>query len=162
LRKNIAAGIKYKNKKLHTKMADVLMIESDDDFVVQSDGDSDFDFDDGENAAPVVIIAPKKKAPAKKKAAAKKPAASKKAAGGKKKAATAAEKKQPLGDRSNLDNTSGDEGSIDINDDDIDEDDTPASTANEISGGKKKTIEQRYQKKTQLEHILLRPDTYSK
>lgn len=26
----------------------------------------------------------------------------------------------------------------------------------------KKTIEQTYQKKTQLEHILLRPDTYSK
>jgi hypothetical protein len=26
----------------------------------------------------------------------------------------------------------------------------------------KKTVEERYQKKTQLEHILLRPDTYSK
>ena len=29
-------------------------------------------------------------------------------------------------------------------------------------GGTKKTIEEMYQKKTQLEHILLRPDTYSK
>lgn len=29
-------------------------------------------------------------------------------------------------------------------------------------GGKKKKIEEIYQKKTQLEHILLRPDTYSK
>jgi hypothetical protein len=28
--------------------------------------------------------------------------------------------------------------------------------------GKGKTIEQTYTKKTQLEHILLRPDTYSK
>jgi hypothetical protein len=28
--------------------------------------------------------------------------------------------------------------------------------------GKKKTVEEMYQKKTQLEHILLRPDTYSK
>ena len=27
-------------------------------------------------------------------------------------------------------------------------------------GTGKKTVEQRYQKKTQLEHILLRPDTY--
>lgn len=27
---------------------------------------------------------------------------------------------------------------------------------------KKKTVEQIYQKKSQLEHILLRPDTYSK
>ena len=28
--------------------------------------------------------------------------------------------------------------------------------------GAEKTVEERYQKKTQLEHILLRPDTYSK
>ena len=30
------------------------------------------------------------------------------------------------------------------------------------TAGSKKTVEQIYQKKTQLEHILLRPDTYSK
>jgi DNA topoisomerase-2 len=30
------------------------------------------------------------------------------------------------------------------------------------SKGKNKTVEEIYQKKTQLEHILLRPDTYSK
>lgn len=29
-------------------------------------------------------------------------------------------------------------------------------------GGKNKSIEETYTKKTQLEHILLRPDTYSK
>jgi hypothetical protein len=34
-----------------------------------------------------------------------------------------------------------------------------ASSNTKING---KTIEQMYQKKTQLEHILLRPDTYSK
>ncbi|CAN0490123.1 unnamed protein product, partial [Scytosiphon promiscuus] len=28
------------------------------------------------------------------------------------------------------------------------------------NGGGDQTVEQRYQKKTQLEHILLRPDTY--
>ena len=32
------------------------------------------------------------------------------------------------------------------------------STAHNVAGGK--TIEETYQKKTQLEHILLRPDTY--
>lgn len=30
------------------------------------------------------------------------------------------------------------------------------------AAGKKKTVEETYQKKTPLEHILLRPDTYSK
>jgi len=30
------------------------------------------------------------------------------------------------------------------------------------AGGEGRSIEQIYQKKTQLEHILLRPDTYSK
>ena len=34
----------------------------------------------------------------------------------------------------------------------------PAVNAGKKKGGK--TIEQMYQKKTQLEHILLRPDTY--
>lgn len=33
------------------------------------------------------------------------------------------------------------------------------SNGNNNGGGQ--TVEQRYQKKTQLEHILLRPDTYS-
>jgi DNA topoisomerase II len=35
----------------------------------------------------------------------------------------------------------------------------PPSNVTKAKGGK--TIEQTYQKKTQLEHILLRPDTYS-
>lgn len=44
---------------------------------------------------------------------------------------------------------------------------TPSKNVDNIpkktKGGKgKKTIEEQYQKKTQLEHILLRPDTYSK
>ena len=36
-----------------------------------------------------------------------------------------------------------------------------APEMNAAGKGKGKTIEQIYQKKTQLEHILLRPDTYS-
>ena len=39
------------------------------------------------------------------------------------------------------------------------DDDTNAPAAK--PKGKKKTVEEIYQKKTQLEHILLRPDTYS-
>ena len=35
-----------------------------------------------------------------------------------------------------------------------------AAPAKKAAGGKKKTVEETYQKKTQLEHILLRPDTY--
>lgn len=36
-----------------------------------------------------------------------------------------------------------------------------ASAAPTAKGKKEKTVEQIYQKKTQLEHILLRPDSYS-
>jgi len=35
-----------------------------------------------------------------------------------------------------------------------------AATDNEAKNNKKKTVEETYQKKSQLEHILLRPDTY--
>ena len=41
----------------------------------------------------------------------------------------------------------------------IDENTIPETNVN-TKKGNKKTIEQIYQKKTQLEHILLRPDTY--
>jgi hypothetical protein len=37
-----------------------------------------------------------------------------------------------------------------------------AKKAGSKGTGKQKTVEEMYQKKTQLEHILLRPDTYSK
>ena len=37
---------------------------------------------------------------------------------------------------------------------------SPVKPSNSNNGGKKKTIEEIYQKKTQLEHILLRPDSY--
>ena len=39
-------------------------------------------------------------------------------------------------------------------------DTTAAAKKKRSSGGKKKTVEETYQKKTQLEHILLRPDSY--
>lgn len=38
----------------------------------------------------------------------------------------------------------------------------PSNNAPTSKKGKDKSVEERYQKKTQLEHILLRPDTYSK
>lgn len=41
-------------------------------------------------------------------------------------------------------------------------DNVPKAKASGKGGKGKKTIEEIYQKKTQLEHILLRPDTYSK
>ena len=41
-----------------------------------------------------------------------------------------------------------------------DEDSFIEATANKKQNGKKLSIERIYQKKSQLEHILLRPDTY--
>ena len=113
--------------------------DSEDDFVaVDSDGDFDFE-PEPEN------VAPKKKSTAKKATASKKPAAAK---GGKKK--TAASSASALADHSNVD----DEDDMSIVD--------STSTAKASNGKNKKgrTIEETYQKKTQLEHILLRPDTY--
>ena len=43
----------------------------------------------------------------------------------------------------------------------LDENAVP-NRATAVGVGKGKTIEQTYTKKTQLEHILLRPDTYGK
>lgn len=40
--------------------------------------------------------------------------------------------------------------------------DSTTKDAVAANAGREKTIEETYQKKTQLEHILLRPDTYSK
>ena len=42
----------------------------------------------------------------------------------------------------------------------LDENYSPNVPKAKAKGSKGKTIEQQYQKKTQLEHILLRPDTY--
>ena len=131
-------------------MADVDMsLYSDDDFSIASDGDDGSDFEFVEN------VAPKKKPTAKAAKAApkaakggKKAAPSSKSKGGKGKKATAA-----LDSLTNLDDS----------DDDMSITDAAAAPAKKSSTGasaKEKTIEQMYQKKTQLEHILLRPDTY--
>ena len=145
-------------------MADVSMMdESDFEFDAQSEQESDFDFcSDDEHFLPP----PKKKAPAKKavkKAAAPK-AVKKKAAP--KKAATKKPKKAkaPLGDASNRVNIDdpADDASGAKKDNDFDSSDGKSLDSAEKSDKPKKTIEQVYQKKTQLEHILLRPDTYSK
>ena len=129
-------------------MADVDMsLYSDDDFSVASDADDGSDFEFVEN------VAPKKKTNAKATSKAakggKKAAPSSKSKGGKGKKATAA-----LDSLTNLD---------DSDDDDMSISDAVAAPAKKSSTGataKEKTIEQMYQKKTQLEHILLRPDTY--
>ena len=130
-------------------MADVDMsLYSDDDFSVASDADDGSDFEFVEN------VAPKKKTAAKAASKAakggKKAAPSSKSKGGKGKKATAA-----LDSLTNLDDSDDDDMSI--------SDAVAAAPAKKSSTGataKEKTIEQMYQKKTQLEHILLRPDTY--
>eukprot|EP00592_Proboscia_alata_P019197 CAMPEP_0194418490 /NCGR_PEP_ID=MMETSP0176-20130528/17623_1 /TAXON_ID=216777 /ORGANISM="Proboscia alata, Strain PI-D3" /LENGTH=1564 /DNA_ID=CAMNT_0039224989 /DNA_START=235 /DNA_END=4929 /DNA_ORIENTATION=- len=135
-------------------MADVSMMDQESDFEIyaQSEEESDFDF------------SPVKKAPAKK--AAKKvaaPKAVKKKAAPKK--ATKKPKKAPLGDASNRVNIDdpADDASDAKKDNDFDVtsvDGKSLDSAGTKSDKPKKTIEQVYQKKTQLEHILLRPDTY--
>lgn len=85
--------------------------------------------------------------PAPKKAAPK----AKKAAPAKKKAAP--KKKAPLQDSAAA-NAPADDDSMDVEDNS----DQPLAAAPSAQGAGK-TIEEMYQKKTQLEHILLRPDT---
>jgi hypothetical protein len=122
--------------------------------------------------APDSPVAPKKKAATtkatkatvRKKAAAKPkgdaakkkkaPAANKKATA----AAAPAKKKKKKSAYSDEDEESEDDGNDDFGatgDSDVEMIETPTK------GGKNPSIEQIYQKKTQLEHILLRPDTYS-
>ena len=129
-------------------MADVDMsLYSDDDFSVASDASDGSDFEFVENVAPKKKTTTKAKAKAAPKAAkgGKKADPSSKSKGGKgKKAAAAA-----LDSLTNLDS-----------DDDMSITDAVAAPAKKSSSAKEKTIEQMYQKKTQLEHILLRPDTY--
>ncbi|KAG7397458.1 DNA topoisomerase 2-beta [Phytophthora boehmeriae] len=96
----------------------------------------------------------KKPAPAKKKktTTAKVTAAAKKVQTKKTKKAPAKKKK---------DKWDSDASESEASADDEEDEDTDAPTAQqEESGTPKQSIEQIYQKKTQLEHILLRPDTY--
>ena len=150
-------------------------LSEDDDFMVDSasDDDSDFDFDDipppalsKKNKTTTSKAKAKAAVPAKKKTTKK---ATSKAGGTKKSSAVTID----------LDNDSDDE-----NDNFNDESDElefidsaknrpvlaerslNSSEESEILSSskstKKKTIEQKYQKLSQLEHILVRPDTYSK
>jgi len=134
---------------------DIVMIDSDDSFSAGASDDSDFDEFDEENVAPNIVKKGKKaavkKAPTKKVAAKKAP----KKKGGTKKASG----KMPLKQK----NIETEENSSNMDDtDDISLDDVGVieNNKNENSNKPKKTIEEMYQKKTQLEHILLRPDTY--
>uniref|UniRef100_A0A7S1Z3I8 DNA topoisomerase 2 n=1 Tax=Ditylum brightwellii TaxID=49249 RepID=A0A7S1Z3I8_9STRA len=117
-------------------MPATMTLDSDsemDDFVVDSESDFDDDEFDEEN------IVPKKQAT--KKSSSKAP---KKAAAAKK----TTKKKAPVLSVAD-DNVMEEEEEIEV-----------TAPKKKSSGGKKKTVEQIYQKKSQLEHILLRPDTY--
>ena len=121
-------------------MADVDMYASDDD-------GSDFEF--VENVAP---SKGKKTSAAAKKAAGGASSKAKKAAPKAKKVAASKKKAAALDSLTNLADSDADDMSVD---------DAAAGAAPPAKpSGKEKTIEQVYQKKTQLEHILLRPDTY--
>ncbi|KAJ3402189.1 DNA topoisomerase 2, partial [Chytridiales sp. JEL 0842] len=122
------------------------------------------DFDEDVFSIASSAVSEDEYAPAVKKKAVKaaptkalKPAAPKAAAKPKDSTApkkkTAAAKKVPLASANN---------SADVSDEDSMMVDAPAPKAKSTSSapGGKKSIEEIYQKKTQLEHILLRPDTY--
>lgn len=109
----------------------------DDDSDASMEEESDFDFDDDDDEV-FETKAPAKKTTTKK-APAKAPA---KKAPAKKVSAKPASKKAVIG----------------VDESEDEDDFVQEDTTNKP----KKTVEQIYQKKTQLEHILLRPDTYSK
>ena len=124
-----------------------IMSDSDDDFMADAPSeDSDFDFDD-EPPAPV------KKNTSKPKATTKvvKPKSTKAATKTTKNSTTtkkATDARPILAERStNSDESDMTSGTMDSMKKKVDD---------------KKTVEERYQKLTQLEHILVRPDTYSK
>jgi DNA topoisomerase II len=116
-----------------------MLIESESDF-----SDNDIADENAPKRGNTKMVTAKK-ATAKKTAPVKKPAVKKKIV----KATAKASVKEVFEEH---DDDSND-------DDDFMEDVQTFNTA--PTTGKKKTVEEMYQKKTQLEHILLRPDTYS-
>jgi len=165
-----------------TTTAEFILSDSDDDFVMMNNGgdDSDFSFDecDNENIAPkqsrsskvsnanakVSKVKVKAKSTAKPKAVKKnttvKPKVKKTAT--KSKSKTSAKKKTISDDGQSLPVLS--ERSINVNvnvnDDSDDDSDDMKELSNAETKTDNKTVEERYQKLTQLEHILVRPDTY--
>ncbi len=173
------------------------MSDSEDEFMLNNDGqsdDSDFDFDSEHEE--VIIDAPKKKASkattankTKSTALAKTTkkttsAKTKKAVNTKPKTATKKQTTISIDDIDDDDDDDDDDDSDDkldanreneitrpvlsercINSDESDLTSTKskstAATAKKRLSNSKKTVEERYQKLTQLEHILVRPDTYS-
>ena len=131
---------------------------SEDDFIVESDSD----FSDDENIAPIFVKKGRGKAPVTSAAP-----ASKKAPARKKAVAAPKKKTTKKGMAMSVDSYEDDEpsrGALAEIDDNVS---TATSTDSSASTGtkkkeSKKTVEEVYQKKSQLEHILLRPDTYSK
>jgi DNA topoisomerase-2 len=134
-----------------------IMSDSDDDFMddAQSE-DSDFDFDD-EPAPKVAKVAKATKVVKSKSTSDKATKAVTKTT--KKSATTAASKKKASATKSNDSRPILAERSTNS-----DESDMTSGTMESMKKkvDDKKTVEERYQKLTQLEHILVRPDTYSK
>lgn len=131
--------------------SDVSMMLDDEfsDFQAEESSDDDDFFDEN--------IAPKKKVTTKKAAATKAPAKKKAAAAGKgKKGKKAA--RPASDDEDDFEISRETQGILSNRDGNVEAAESKQSGATK----KKKTIEETYQKKTQLEHILLRPDTYSK
>lgn len=150
---------------------DVSMYESD--YCAESDfedDDDDFDFDDDiENVAPVA--APRSKATA---TASKAKAVKSKAKAPAKK--SKAKSKKAIAIALDDDSDDGDENEVVVsarpilseksmnadNIDDNENENNKKSTSTGSKSKKSKTVEETYQKMSQLEHILVRPDTYSK
>ncbi|KAK7468441.1 DNA topoisomerase 2 [Stygiomarasmius scandens] len=119
-----------------------------------SEGEN-FDFDDVSDASEDYAPAPKKapaKAKATKSAATTKPKASTSKSVAKAKAP--ATKKKPLAEHDD----NAEESTMEVDERDDDVADLPAESGSKP--GKKKTASEMYQKLTQLEHILKRPDSY--
>ncbi|THU89449.1 type II DNA topoisomerase [Dendrothele bispora CBS 962.96] len=120
-----------------------------------SEGEN-FDFDDAYSDASEDYAPAPKKAPAKAKAAKSVTTAKSKASGSKAapKAKAAAGKKKPLAEH----DENAEESAMEVDEQEDDVAELPGASSSK--NGKKKTASEMYQKLTQLEHILKRPDSY--
>uniref|UniRef100_A0A7S3VBL7 DNA topoisomerase 2 n=1 Tax=Chaetoceros debilis TaxID=122233 RepID=A0A7S3VBL7_9STRA len=151
--------------------ASYMFSDADDDFQIESDCDeSDFDFENDDPAPVVAKSKPKAKATkasSKPKAKAKATSKAKPAAKSKSTKSKAKAPKKAAGKKLNDIN-------LDDSDDDLSNGDgevailgersvnthSPVRATTAAKKKSKKTVEETYTKMTQLEHILLRPDTY--
>ncbi|KAI8354095.1 DNA topoisomerase [Choanephora cucurbitarum] len=130
------------------------MSDSESDFREDDFQDDDFQDDDFNDSGDEFVATKKRKAATKEVAVKKKPAAPKKPA-----ATTVAKpRKTPV---KKITKTTGVKRTASETDDSLTEVETPKSVdTKKVKYDEAKTVEEIYQKKTQLEHILIRPDTY--